>query len=98
MRRRGRPVSEVWIHALPKISRVVPKPITKKETIKITPAELEVIRLIDLEGLTQEEVAEVMKTSRGTVWRLLTSARRKLAECVVNGTPLEVDESGLEKV
>ena len=47
------------------------------EPVIIDGAELEVMRLIDLEGLSQEEAGARMGVSRGTIWRLLQEARRK---------------------
>lgn len=47
--------------------------------------EYEVIRLLDLEGLTQEEAALLMNVSRTTVTGIYDTARRKLADCLVNG-------------
>jgi predicted DNA-binding protein (UPF0251 family) len=51
-------------------------------------AEMEAQRLVDLEGLSQEEAAKEMTVSRGTVWRLLQSARRKSAQSLSEGRPL----------
>ena len=60
-------------------------PMTKIEKIPIRRDELEALRLCDKEGLTQEEAGEKMKVSRGTVQRILSSARKKsaiaLTEC-----------------
>jgi uncharacterized protein len=53
--------------------------------ISLHPDEIELIRLIDLEGLEQEEAAERMGVSRKTAWRDLHEARRKLADALVNG-------------
>lgn len=53
--------------------------------IVLQPEEIELIRLIDLEGLEQEEAAERMGVSRKTAWRDLHEARRKLADALVNG-------------
>jgi len=54
------------------------------EVIYLRPDELEALRLVYLEGLTQGEAAERMGISRGTLWRLLESARRKVTEALVN--------------
>ena len=50
--------------------------------------ELEVLKLCDDEGLFQEQAGERMGVSRGTVQRILTSARRKTAEALVSGSAL----------
>jgi len=42
--------------------------------------ELESVRLVDLEGYSQEEAAERMEISRATLQRTLYEARRKIAE------------------
>lgn len=50
--------------------------------------ELEALRLCDLEGLIQEAAGQRMGVSRGTVQRLLSSARSKVAEALVEGCAL----------
>ncbi len=44
--------------------------------------ELEALKLCDLDGLTQEEAGKMMRISRGTVQRILASARRKVASAL----------------
>jgi len=58
--------------------------------ISLLPDEIELIRLIDLEGLEQEEAAEKMGVSRKTAWRDLHEARRKIADALVNGKGIEI--------
>lgn len=47
--------------------------------------EYEVIRLVDYEGKTHEEAAELMKVSRPTVTRIYEAARKKLGVALVEG-------------
>ncbi len=53
--------------------------------------EYETIRLIDLEGLTQEECAERMQVARATVQTIYKDARYKIAESIVNGDVLKIE-------
>ncbi|MHA1596065.1 MAG: DUF134 domain-containing protein [Candidatus Asgardarchaeia archaeon] len=89
MRRRGRPMKPRNIMVAPKITRFRPYPFklysNLKPPILITYDELEALRLVDVERLTQEEAGEKMNVSRGTVWRLLKSGRRKLISAVLEG-------------
>ena len=61
-----------------------------EEPVVLTVDEFEVIRLLDLEGLTQEACAEQMEIARTTVTGICDSARRKLADALVNGKRLVI--------
>lgn len=58
--------------------------------VTMTVDEYETIRLIDLEGLTQEKCAAQMGIARATVAGIWTRARRKTADALVNGRQLVV--------
>jgi predicted DNA-binding protein (UPF0251 family) len=88
--RRGRFPKPVSLGQAPIINRFTPFPQSNPQPIYIEPAELEVLRLVDLEGLSQEEAGERMGVSRGTIWRLLQSARKKSAQALTEARPLLV--------
>lgn len=52
--------------------------------------ELEAIRLADYEGLYHEEAAAKMDVSRATFGRVLNTARRKVADAIINGKALKI--------
>ena len=67
-----------------------PKEVLKPPVI-LQVDEYEAIRLIDLEDMTQEECAEKMNIARTTVQAIYTSARKKLADLLVNGKRLRIE-------
>lgn len=51
----------------------------------------EALRLVDADGLSQEEAAERMGVSRSTVCRILGEARTLLARCLANGWAIRIE-------
>lgn len=62
--------------------------MAKLQTVVLGLDELEALRLCDCLGLDQEEAGRRMGVSRGTVQRLLSSARAKVADALVHGKAL----------
>lgn len=62
-----------------------------REFINLTVDQYETIRLIDLEGLTQEECAKQMDIARTTVQRIYSKAREIIAEALVKGKVLTIE-------
>jgi len=88
--RRGRFPKPVMLGITPPINSFTPNPPRNLEPVFLEMAELEAFRLVDLEGLSQEEAGKRMKVSRGTVWRLVQIARRKTAQALSEGRPIYI--------
>jgi uncharacterized protein len=57
----------------------------------LTVDEFEALRLKDLEGLEQETAAGRMAVSQPTFHRILSSARKKIADAIVNGKAIRIE-------
>jgi len=66
-------------------------PLEPENFIAMTVDEYETIRLLDLEGFTQEECAGQMNIARSTVQGIYTEARKKIAQCLVEGKLLRIE-------
>ena len=101
----ARPRKYRKVCCLPKNNQFGPLNVSSKQRYFITMAvdEYETIRLIDLEGFTQEECAEYMNIARTTVQGIYNDARKKIAEALVQGKALRIEGGdytlceGLEK-
>ena len=100
----ARPRKLKKIYTLPQFCRFAPLDGqgAAPESLTMSVEEYEVIRLIDVEGLNQEECAAAMEIARTTVQGLYAGARQKLGDFLVNGRTLHisggeyrVDDSGL---
>jgi len=77
---------EVW----PACRKFTPDKEGGSGDVELTPKEIEALRLVDLEDLSQEMAGNRMGVSRGTIWRTLREARRKVAEALVYGRAIRV--------
>lgn len=77
---------------LPQINEFVPNRSDNdiNEMVVLTVDEYETIRLIDKENFSQEECGEYMNVARTTVQQIYTSARKKIAQALVNGSVLKI--------
>lgn len=66
-------------------------PLSGRQVAILTFEELEAIRLGDLLELTQEQAAKKMNISQPTFYRLLSAARKKVADAVVNGKAIRIE-------
>jgi predicted DNA-binding protein (UPF0251 family) len=73
-------------------------PMRILEEVALGLDELEALRLADLEGLSHEEVGEMMGVSRATAGRILAEARRKAAEALVHGRAIRVEGGTVETI
>ena len=75
----------------PRCNRFAPEDASGDMVVEMTLDEFEAIRLMDWEGLRQEECAAQMDVARTTVQAIYSSARKKIASCLVNGRKLVID-------
>ena len=83
-----RPQKKRYVCCEPKNDEFVPDGRSSGEKVVLTVDEYESLRLIDLEGYTQERCAEQMQVSRTTVQGVYDAARKKVADALVNGKRL----------
>lgn len=87
-----RPCKRRRVCAMPGCARY--GPLAKEESgerVTMTVDEYEAIRLIDLEGLTQEQCAARMEVARATVQGIYAEARRKVAQSLVEQKELRIE-------
>ena len=89
----GRPPLKRRISRLPEATFFKPAGIRARdlEQVGLGVDEVEALRLVDLEGFSQEKAADALGVSRQTVGRILDEARRKVADALVNGKAVLID-------
>lgn len=86
-----RPRKRRTVCTMPRYTSFGPERGGCADPLNMTVDEFEAIRLIDFEGLTQEQCAEQMGVARTTVQAIYARARKKLAACIVGGRPLVIE-------
>ena len=94
----ARPAKLRCVAQLPNVGFFKPAgiPASALEGIRLSLEELESIRLKDFERLEQEECAQQMRISRPTFHRILESARKKLADALINGKAIQIEGGNFE--
>ncbi len=89
----ARPVKPKLVGEAPRTDYFKPRgiPLAQLEEVNLTVEELEALRLVDLEGMYQEDAAREMGISRQTVQRMITEARAKVVEALVAGKALRIE-------
>lgn len=64
---------------------------SRGQEIVLTVDEYEALRLIDRQGFSQEECGAYMQVARTTVQLIYNSARKKLADALVEGLPFRIE-------
>ncbi len=90
--RRGRRRGRRRVTGSPSASLFTPRGATGGEPVRLFIEEFEALRLVDRKGLTQTEAAAEMGVSQKTLWKDLKEARAKLADALVNGRPIEIEQ------
>ena len=67
-------------------------PASELVKIKIESDEFEAIRLVDIEGLSQQDAAQQMRVSRQTFANILKKSRLKISTALINGNALVLPE------
>jgi len=67
-------------------------PLRELEEVVLLPDELEALKLHEVDGLEQIEASEKMKISQPTFARLLGSANKKVAEAIIKGKAIKIEE------
>ena len=77
-----------WSGGYPDCWEFSPEETADQKPVVMSLDEFETIRLLDREGLTQEQSAKRMGVARSTVTAIYDSARRKIAEALAEGKRL----------
>jgi|UniRef100_A0A7V3REH7 predicted DNA-binding protein (UPF0251 family) len=88
----ARPKKYRTIEYFLKAAEFVPQNPT--DTVEISMDEMEAMRLADLEGMHQIDIAKLMDISRPTVGRILDSAHKKIADALLNSKRIKIGEFG----
>ncbi len=70
-------------------------PLRVLEEVVLSFEEGEALRLKEVEGLDQTEAAKKMRISQPTFFRILSTARKKVAEAIINGKAIKIERGNV---
>jgi len=87
-----RPIKKRRLSFDPNVTYFKPRavPLSNMEEVSLRPDELEALKLCDLEETSQTEAAKKMGISQSTLQRILSSARKKVSEALVEGKAIKL--------
>jgi len=88
-----RPKRKRRVQAMPAATFFKPQgvPVHALKGLTLSLEGYEAFRLVDGEGMSQEEAAELMEVSRPTLCRILMDARRTVARSLAGGLALRIE-------
>lgn len=81
------------LHFKPIVHSFIPKNPEQNGMVKLLHEEIEAIYLMDVQGMYQEQAALSMEVSRPTFTRILKNARQKLAQGIISGYTIEIEDN-----
>lgn len=91
MEQRGRPKKYMVVRLDPRINQFSPRGRPgRPDEADLNMDEFEAIRLADFLGMSQKEAAKLMNISQQTFSRIMKSAHKKIADCLVNGKIIKI--------
>jgi len=87
----SRPRKLRTVCCMPETNEFGPANNLSSESVILSVDQYETIRVIDLEGLTQEECADQMQVARTTIQGIYEEARKIIADAIVNGKTLRIE-------
>jgi predicted DNA-binding protein (UPF0251 family) len=81
---------------IPQVTCFAPQGTPSSGEVRLTIEELEAVRLKDIEELELEECAQEMNVSRTTFSRILDSARKGIADALLNGKAIVIEGGNFE--
>ena len=94
----SRPQKHRRVSSVPGVTFFKPAgvPIRALKEVQLSLEEAEALRLKEIEGLDQESASERMNVSRPTFQRVLSSARHKVADALLNAKAVRITGGNVE--